>query len=217
MHTMARINVLGGTGYAGGHIVREAASRGHQVVSFSRTRPADTVDGVDHRTGSVLDEDFLATTVQDADVVFESLSPRGELAGRLEGVMDRLIALAADAGVRLGVMGGASSLLVAPGGPRLFDEHEPPAEVRAEVLTGLAQLEALRAAPQELDWFFVSPAQEFGAWVPGEALGRYRVSDDVLLRDEAGRSFISGADLAKAVVDEIERPAHHRARFHVAY
>jgi uncharacterized protein len=63
----------------------------------------------------------------------------------------------------------------------------------------------------------VSPAQEFGAWAPGEALGHYRVSEDVLLRDDAGRSFISGADLAKAVVDEIEQPAHRRGRLHVAY
>ena len=29
---MARITVLGGTGYAGGNIVREAASRGHEVT-----------------------------------------------------------------------------------------------------------------------------------------------------------------------------------------
>jgi putative NADH-flavin reductase len=214
---MTRISVLGGTGYAGGHIVREAVSRGHVVTSFSRNPPTDPVDGATYRTGDVLDEAFLDSAVLDADVVFETLSPRGALAGRLEGVVDRLIPLAADAGVRLGVLGGASSLLVAPGGPRLIDDHEPPPEALAEILTGMALLEALRAAPAELDWFSLSPAQVFGAWVPGEALGRYRVSDDVLLRDAAGRSFISGADLAKAVVDEIERPAHHRARFHVAY
>jgi putative NADH-flavin reductase len=214
---MTRIHVLGGTGYAGAHVVREAAARGHAVLSVSRTAPADPVPGAEYRHGDVLDEAFLAGAVRDADVVFEALSPRGELAGRLEEVVDRLILLAAGAGVRLGVLGGASSLLVEPGGPRLIDEHPPAPAVRDEVMTGFAQLDALRAAPERLDWFYVSPPQEFGAWVPGEALGHYRVSDDVLLRDEAGRSFISGADLAKAVVDEIERPAHHRARFHVAY
>jgi putative NADH-flavin reductase len=214
---MARIHVLGGTGYAGSHIVREAVGRGHDVVSFSRNPPNDPVPGAEYRTGDVLDDAFLATTVRDADVLFESLSPRGDLVGRLEGVVDRLITLAAEAGVRLGVLGGASSLLVAPGGPRLVDDHEPPEAFRDEVHTGIALLDALRDAPEALDWFFLSPAQEFGGFAPGEALGRYRVSDDVLLRDEHGRSFISGADLAKAVVDEIEQPAHHRARFHVAY
>lgn len=214
---MTRIHVLGGTGYAGAHILREAAGRGHAVVSFSRNAPTDPVPGADYRNGDVLDEAFLAESVRDAEVVFEALSPRGALAGRLEAVVDRLIALTADAGVRLGVLGGASSLLVEPGGPRLIDLGEPPAAVRDEIQTGIALLDVLRAAPDGLDWFYVSPAEEFGAWVPGEALGRYRVGDDVLLRDEDGRSFISGADLAKAVVDEIERPAHHRARFHVAY
>lgn len=36
---MTRIHVLGGTGYAGSRIVREAAKRGHQVVSYSRSIP----------------------------------------------------------------------------------------------------------------------------------------------------------------------------------
>jgi putative NADH-flavin reductase len=68
-----------------------------------------------------------------------------------------------------------------------------------------------------LDWFFLSPAAVFGAYAPGEAVGTYRVGDDVLLADAEGNSAISGADLADAVVDEIERPAHRRARFTVAY
>jgi putative NADH-flavin reductase len=39
----------------------------------------------------------------------------------------------------------------------------------------------------------------------------------VLLTDENGESHISGADLAIALVDEIETPAHRRTRFTVAY
>mgnify|MGYP007088051836 CR=1 FL=1 len=39
----------------------------------------------------------------------------------------------------------------------------------------------------------------------------------MIVTDEAGESFISGADLAVAVLDEIEQPAHHRARFTVGY
>jgi putative NADH-flavin reductase len=39
----------------------------------------------------------------------------------------------------------------------------------------------------------------------------------VLLTDAEGNSYISGEDLAVALVDEIETPAHRRARFTVAY
>jgi hypothetical protein len=34
---MTRITVLGGTGYAGSAVVREAVRRGHEVVAVSRT------------------------------------------------------------------------------------------------------------------------------------------------------------------------------------
>jgi putative NADH-flavin reductase len=212
-----RITVLGGTGYAGSAITREAERRGHGVTSYSRSMPDDPVQGVRYRTGSVLDEAVLAEAVRDTDVVFETLSPRGELAGRLEGVVEQLLPLAAAGGVRLGVLGGASSLQVSPGGPRLVDVRPPAPEVAVEVHTGIALLDIVQRAPEGLDWFFVSPAAGFGAWAPGEATGRYRVSDDVLLTDEHGKSFISAADLAVAILDEIEEPKHSRRRFHVAY
>ena len=38
---MSTIVIFGGTGYAGGNIAREAVSRGHQVISYSRTAPAE--------------------------------------------------------------------------------------------------------------------------------------------------------------------------------
>src|SRR3954470_5787443 len=84
---MTRITVLGGTGYAGSHIVREAAGRGHDVVAVSRNRVAEPVEGVTYRAGDVLDGAFLDQVVADAEVVVETLSPRGELTGRLEEVV----------------------------------------------------------------------------------------------------------------------------------
>ena len=73
---MARIKVLGGTGFAGEAVVREAARRGHTVTSYSRRPPSDPVDGVEYVTGSLLDSEFWATTVETADVIFEA-SPHG--------------------------------------------------------------------------------------------------------------------------------------------
>ncbi len=214
---MARISVLGGTGYAGSAVVREAAGRGHEVTAFSRRPAEEPVPGVRYVTGSVLDPAVLAQAVDGADVVFEALSPRGDMAEEVDAVIEDLVALTRSAGVRLGVLGGASSLLVAPDGPRLFDVTEVAPEVRPEIEVGLRKLEKLRAEDEGLDWFYVSPPAEFGAWVPGEATGAYRLGDDVLLRSADGRSEISAADLAIAVVDEIEQPAHRRRRFHVAH
>lgn len=214
---MARIKVLGGTGYAGQAVVREAVRRGHTVTSHSRRPPTGPVEGVNYVTGSLLDAELLAETVKDADVVFETIPARGDMEGKLEGLVDQLIRLADEAGVRLGVLGGASSTLVSEGGPRLFDVVDTPPEILPEVETGMRLLEMLQASPETLDWFYISPAATFGAWHPQRITGRYRVSDDVLLKDENGESYISAADLALAVLDEIERPRHHRRRFHVAH
>src|SRR3954454_8295119 len=101
---MARVTVLGGTGYGGGPVAREPERRGHTVTSDSRRPPEQPVDGVTYVTGSLLDPDVLARSVGDADVVSEALSPRGDMAGKVEGIVDELIRLADQAGVRLGVL-----------------------------------------------------------------------------------------------------------------
>ncbi|MDE9365401.1 NAD(P)H-binding protein [Luteipulveratus sp. YIM 133132] len=214
---MTRITVLGGTGYAGGHVVREAASRGHQVTSYSRNEPQEKVDGVSYRTVDVLQPQALEEVFADTEVVLDTLSPRGDLEGKLEDVVRSLIEVARRTGVRLGVLGGAGSLYVAEGGPRLIDTPEFPEQAKGEARTGLTALQDLEASPPEVDWFLVSPAAEFGAWDPGEATGKYRVGGDVLLVDENGRSYVSGADLAAAIADEIETPRYRRKRLGVAY
>lgn len=215
---MASITVLGGTGYVGSAVVAEAARRGHDTTSVSRGEPQTRLDGVTYVIGSVLDDEVLADAVTGRDVVVEAVSPRGDMAGKEEGLVDRLIDLCTrDDGVRLGVIGGASSLLVSEGGPRLIDVTDPPSEVRPEIETGLRLLEMMKVAPEALDWFFVSPPEEFGAWVPAPETGTYRLSNDVLLRDAAGKSTISAADLAVAILDEIEQPEHRRRRFHAAH
>jgi putative NADH-flavin reductase len=214
---MARISVFGGTGYAGSSIAAEAAQRGHSVTAVSRTVPAQPVDGVDHLQGSLLDPDTRAKVLANSDVVVVSVAPRGDMAGRVAPGIAELAAEAAQTGVRLGVIGGAGSLDVAEGGPRLFDTPEFPAEYRPESVEMAEALDALRTSPESLDWFYLCPPAAFGGFAPGERRGTFRVGGDVLLTDDEGNSFIGGEDFGTAVVDEIERPAHRRARFTVAY
>lgn len=212
-----RITILGGTGYAGSNIAAEAVRRGHQVVVVARKAPAEPLAGVSYLEADVLEPDLMATLVDSAEVVVDALSPRGALEGQIVTVDRRLAEAAAAAGVRIGVIGGAGSLLVAPDGPKLVDTPAFPDQFKPEAIERSAVLELLRASADDLDWFFVSPAASFGAWMPGEHTGVFRIGGDVLLTDAEGNSEISGADLAQAIVDEIEVPKHHRARFTVAY
>jgi uncharacterized protein len=212
---MATIVVFGGTGYTGDNIVREAAARGHQVVAVGRSQPKEPVEGVRYEVGSA--EEVAGRVVPGADAVVAALSPRGDMAGRLVEVYAELARVCAEAGARYLQVGGFSSLRPAAGEPR-FVEGELAEQYRAEAMEGEATHAMLvEQAPADLDWVFVSPAGTYGAWVPGEHTGAHRVGGEVALFDAEGGSNISGADFADAVVDEIERPAHHREHIGVAY
>jgi putative NADH-flavin reductase len=216
---MSTITVVGGTGYAGSAIVREAAKRGHDVVSFSRNLPAEEarVDGVRYETGSMLDAEARLRAVTGSDVVVSSLSPRGELDGRIVEADLALADLAAEHGVRVGVVGGYSSLRLEEGGPRMAETDQLPPEFASEAKQMNEVLVRLGDAPEALDWFFVSPAMDFGAYAPGESRGEYRTGGDLAFTDAEGVSAVGGADFALAIVDEIETPKHRRAHFSVAY
>ena len=216
---MARITILGGTGYAGSAIVAEAAKRGHEVTAVSRTQPESPIDGVEYVTGSVLDPAVLDAATTDRDVVISALSPRGDMAGKVEAVLQDLANRLETTPSRLAHVGGASSLQVEPDGPTLWDlsKDHIPAEVKPEVETGIAILRDFRDSPEALDWFYVSPPEKFGSWESAPVTGSYQLGGDVLLRDAAGESKISAADLAVAIVDEIEQPKHRRRRFTAAH
>ena len=69
-------------------------------------------------------------------------------------------------------------------------------------------MEIYREAPESLDWVMLAPAPQIA---PGPAAARYQLGDD----HPAG-SFVSAGTFAKAALDELEHPAHHRVRFTVA-
>ena len=215
---MSTIVVFGGTGYAGSAIVREALSRGHEVVAVARD--TSKLDDAEHLTlaqGDAFDAGFVSDVTKGADVVVVSLHAVQSDGSELKDKFQHFVDAAEAAGARLGIVGGAGSMLVAEGGPALYDTPDFPDAFKGEAKSHGQILEALRAGDTSVDWFYVSPAAAFGGYNPGERRGTYRSSDDVLLADAEGNSDISGADYAIAVVDEIEQPKHHQARFGVAY
>jgi putative NADH-flavin reductase len=213
---MARIAVIGGTGYAGSNIVAEAVSRGHTVVSVARKVADERVEGATYIEGSLLDVPSLVAELEGVDVVVCTVPARGDMLGNVRDNVAELVS-ELPATVRIGVIGGAGGSLVAPGGERLIDQPSFTEEYKPEALEAIGILEDLQADDKGHDWFYIHPAGGFGVWAPGERTGRYRDGGEVLVTDEKGDSYISGPDLGVAVVDEIEAPKHSRARFAVGY
>jgi uncharacterized protein len=154
-----------------------------------------------------------------ADAVVGALAPRGPLASTFRDVYSTIARLADAAGAPLFVVvGGYSSLRPAPGADRFVtDLSHIPAELHHEIRADAALIiEDFPATSATLDWVFVSPALRFGALMPGERLGRYRLGDDVAVQPEDGGA-ISAADYALGFVDLIEKGDHHRAQVNLGH
>jgi hypothetical protein len=211
-----KVILFGATGYVGGVIAAELVTRGHEVIGAARA--VSTVpSGVEPVEGSIHDPAFVRSVTDGADAIVVAIPARPIDGKGLLDAVPSLLEVAADRDLRLGIVGGAGGLNVAPGGPRLVDGADFPEVYKPESLASIAAYTALRASGTSVDWFYLSPSAEFGGHTPGEATGVYRLGDDELLVGEDGHSFISGADYARAFVDELEAPAHHRERFTVGY
>ncbi|MDN3496241.1 NAD(P)H-binding protein [Planococcus sp. APC 4015] len=213
---MARIAVIGGTGYAGSNIVAEAVSRGHTVVSVARTLPAERIEGATYVENTLLDVPGLVAEIEGVDVVVSAVAARGEMLGHVREGIAQLVAALPET-VRVGVVGGAGGSLVAEGGERLIDQPGFADEYKPEALEAIGILEDLQSGAGGRDWFYIHPAGGFGSWAPGERTGTYRDGGDVLVTDAEGESYISGPDFGVAVIDEIEDPKHVNERFTVGY
>lgn len=214
---MARIVIFGGTGYTGGNIAREAVRRGHEVVSYSRSATTEPDEGVDYRTGTMADPAVVEAAAEGADQLVVALKGSDVDGGPMKDHVPSLVEAARRHGARLSFVGGAGSSLVAEGGPRLLDTPDFVEDWKPEATAHSLVLEELQRAPEDVDWFYVSPAALYGSFAPGETTGTYRTGGDVLVTKEDGSSEISGTDFATAYVDEIESGAHPRQRFTVGH
>jgi putative NADH-flavin reductase len=202
-----KIAVTGASGRAGSEITKELSRRGHTVTAIARN-PEKIADlpNVTPTKGDVLDQAGLAKLWAGHDVAISSVH-------FLASDPEKLIGAARASGVgRYLVVGGAGSLEVAPG-VKLVTTPGFPAQYKAEAEAGSAFLDLLRQE-KELNWTFISPSALF---VEGERTGKFRHGTNQLLTASDGKSWITFADYAIALADEIERLSHLRQRFTVGY
>lgn len=219
------IVIYGATGEVGSHAVHEALRRGHRVTAVTRN-PAQ-VD-LQHANLSIVEGDLLnkagvAGTVSGKDVVIVSV--RGVL-GNSKKPVSALQFIAAETLVdvlfrmgnsapRLIHVGGSGSLEVEPG--VLYAAKLPkillPKNLEVEILGQILTLEFFRKV-DDVNWTYVTPPKNF---TNGPRTGVFRIGGDRALEDWRGRTRLSRADFAVALIDEAEQAAHPRQRISVAY
>jgi hypothetical protein len=216
-----KIAVIGATGFVGSKIRDEALTRGHQVTAIVRkpeNLPAHPRLAV--RPLDIADTAALTQALAGHDAIVSAYSPGR--ASPIETVYETFVAAhrsIIDAAklsevARYLAVGGAASLKTPEG---LEFMESPAAAGFAAFMPALRgtreQYYMLKGEPQ-LDWVFLAPSVMLA---PGERTGKYRTGKDHILYSEPGKSAISLEDYAVAMIDEIERPAHHRERFTVGY
>jgi putative NADH-flavin reductase len=202
-----RVALIGASGRAGSEILKELISRGHEVTAIARNdRAIADHPFVTKVSADVTDRNEIDRALRGHDTVissarFSAISPG-----------DLLWALKRSGVERLLIVGGAGSLNAAPG-VRLLETPGFPDAYKPEALAGAAYLDALRAE-KEINWTMLSPSASFFS---GRKTGTFRIDEDDLLTAADGKSSISFADFATALVDELETPRYPRARFTVGY
>jgi len=212
-----KVALIGATGFVGSALLKEALNRGNEVTAIVRhpdklaPRERLVAIGVD-----VNDTERLAASIRGRDALLSAFNPGWKNPNlyddQVRGTAS-IIAAVKKTDIPLVLwVGGAGGLETGPGA-RVVDDPAFPDAVRPGSLATIDALEQLRSEPQ-LDWTFLSPAAEMR---PGTRTGTFRLGGDRLLVDANGQSRISVEDFAMAMIDELERPAHSRRRFTVAY
>ena len=207
-----KIGIIGATGKAGNLILKEALKRGHKVTAIVRNSQK-----VENSDVPVLEKDVFSLTAEDLapfDVVVNAFGVPPEKAEQhIEAGRILIDALKRAHDTRLIVVGGAGSLFVDEARTtRLVETPEFP-EAFKSIANGQAQNLADLEASEGIQWTFLSPAAFFDP--EGRRTGRYQKGDDGFIVNSKGKSYISYADYAIALVDEIESGEHKNKRFTV--
>ena len=212
-----RMTVFGAAGTAGIRIVDEALTRGHEVTAVGRTIEGlrSLPAAVTVRSGDAADPEQVAAAAADSELVVSATRPRPGHEYELAVVARSLLDGLHGTGIRVLVVGGAGDLIV-PGtdGARVMEMPDFPPDWRPIARACQAQHDVFTTTATDVEWSYLSPS---ALLEPGARRGTYRLGGDELLTDDAGVSRISMEDLAIAVLDEAERPCHHRRRFTVGY
>lgn len=210
-----KVLVLGATGGVGRDITSELVARGHSVTAASRTPSVIDTPGVTAIALDATDSNAIAAVATGHDAVVNAVGPKfgqDDFAG-LTTVANALLGALRHAEVsRLVVVGGAGTLEVAPGirlhtTEQFPEEYKPLAKAHADAYD-------VYLADDSLDWTYLTPPPEF---LPGARTGTYRTGPGGYLADSEGRSRLSYADMAVAVVDTLEQDSNNGTRIAVAY
>ena len=207
-----KIAVLAANGKVGSLIVKEAVERGNEVTAIAREINKTVAK-------NFIKKDILDLTendLKDFDVVITAFGAWTEDTLPLhKTTVEHLANILANKNTRFLVVGGAGSLYTDESlTTQLFETPDFPTEYYPIASNQAKGLDVLRKR-NDVKWTYVSPAAEFEyEW---ERKGEYQLAGEVFTVNAEGKSEISYADYAIAMVDEAEKGNHINQRISVLW
>ena len=203
-----KIAIIGANGKTGVNLVKEALKQGYDVTAIVRNKEYKNSDI------KVVYKDVLELTKADLagfDAVISAFAAwtleafplhkkiAKHLADALSGTKTRLL-----------VIGGAGTLLVDDKGTMAMDTPGFPPEYMGVARAAAESFFELKTKSDVL-WTYVSPAGDYDA--DGARTGKYVLGNDHVILNSQNESYISYADLAIAIIDELKNRNFVQKRF----
>lgn len=203
-----KIAIIGANGKSGSNLVQEALKQGHDVTAIVRNKEYKNSDiKVVHKDIFELARPDLAGF--DAIIsAFVAWTPETfplhkkvakHLADALSGTKTRLL-----------VVGGAGTLYVDDKQTMVMDTPDFPPEYMGVAKATAESFFELKTK-SDVPWTYVSPAGDYDA--NGARTGKYVLGGDNMILNSQNESYISYADLALAVIDELKNRNFVQKRF----
>lgn len=207
-----KIAIIGATGRIGNLLLKEACSRNHKVTAIIRdtkklkTNPDKVIEK------NIMDLEYK--DISDQDIIIDAFGIwDSNLMNLHQSTLNHLSDILSNRASRLLVVGEAGSLYIdLEHTIKYMDTEEYPKEFSSLANNMGKAFDELKTR-YDVNWTYLCPSANF--IVDGERLGTYRAGHDTLLTNNKGRSSISYADYAIAMIDEAEIGKHIRERFTV--
>lgn len=205
-----KLMVIGSNGKAAKEIIKEAKSRGLEVVGVARS--ANQNEGIEF-----IQKDLFDLTKEDlanVDVVIDAFGAwTPETLPLHTKSLKKLGDLVANTEKRLLVVGGAGSLYVDDTLTTQLSQTPDFPESYLPVANAMRESLVYLRTRDDVNWTYVSPAADFQA--EGKRTGDYLLAGEVFTVNDRGESVISYADYAIAMVDEAQKGHHIKERISV--
>lgn len=214
-----KIAIIGATGKSGLALTKEALKQGYQVIAIVRNPSQmpnlDNNPRLTIRKADVNIKNSIKTAVNDVDILISAYGPTIDSPQSInEKVAKSLIDVMHECPniKRLLVVGGAGSLLNDKE-EVLLETSIFPENWKEHAQQQLQSLAIYRAS--DVNWTYFSPSLMYLPELPTS--GKFKIGNNHLIVNKAGKSEISYGDAARALINEIKEHRFVKKRFTAGY